>query len=94
MVGVPTTTSANALLHLHQRPDEMTFVTRPPQATIKELAMTDPMGGSILPQQSYGDSQPISYDNQLAQGLEALIEHDGFHWDDLISGISSGLWCR
>lgn len=89
MVGVPTTISANTLLHLHQRPDQMPFVTRPPQATIKELAMTDPMGGSILPQQPYGDSQPISYDNQLAQGLEALIEHDGFHWDDLISGIDS-----
>ena len=87
MVGIPT--SSGAVLHQHQRLDQVPFVTRPSEATFRELSMTEPMGGSMLPQQPYGDSQPSSYDNQLAQGLEALIEHDGFHWDDLLSGIDT-----
>lgn len=42
------------------------------------LLITDPMGGSM----PYGD-------NQLAQGLEAQMKHDGFHWDNLLPGIDS-----
>lgn len=85
--------SGSMLGHIYQRSDQIPFVTRPPEVVIKELGMTGAgsIGACMLAQvqAAYGDSQHTSYDNQLAQGLEALMEHDGFHWDDLLSGIDS-----
>ncbi|KAM7211594.1 hypothetical protein V8F06_013011 [Rhypophila decipiens] len=55
-------------------------------------------GGPIMPGSgdanmavplSYEDGHHIGYDNELAQGLEALMEYDGFQWNDLLSGIDS-----
>jgi hypothetical protein len=35
------------------------------------------------------NGQPMYYDHQLGQGLEGLMELDGFQWNDLFSGIDS-----
>lgn len=79
--------NGNPMVHQYQQEDQMApnaDLVQTVPGGLNIAGRLDPNMGIPLP---YGDSERISYDNQLAQGLDALMEYNGLQWDDLLSGI-------